>query len=546
MLKNIQLTGSLERLLVILLLGVFLVQGGAALVHMSATGDETHYLGMGRYLIKHQRWDLDDALLQPPLSYYLHSIPLLPLSLEDRLFSIPDINARGRAIMESHPDDIVLMLARVPILFLAAGLGLMVFFWGRQAYGSAGGLLALFLYTFHPVLIGNAVLITPDLCLTFFSTLTLYLLWRYRASPRWTHCAGVGGALGLALLSKYSAVLVAAAISIIVLALPAIRRFRPATDSWGWRFRHLALILATAVLAVNAGYMFQGTLAQLEGMNFRSSLFQSLGRINVIRDLPLPIPQPYVLGLDVQHSVIEDGFISYMLGEKAERGWFHYYIVAFFLKSPIPFLLLIILAGWKGRDRLHWIILVTLIIFPLYFGAFRLSRGVRYILPVYPLLCVWTSQIALQLRERTLSRKLRWGILFLLVWYAAGTLYIAPHYMAYFNEIAGGPNNGINLLFESDFDWGQELKGLDAYLKNKNIDRIKLGCFSTADPAHYGIRFEPLPCETPAKRETGLIAASATALQTWGCYDWLKEYKPVDRVGYTIFIYNIPSANEGR
>jgi len=544
-LKNLQLTPGLERLLVILLLGIFLVQGGAALVHMSATGDETHYLGMGRYLIRHQKWDLGDALAQPPLSYYLHSIPLLPLSIDDRLFSIPDINARGRAIMESHPDDIVLILARIPILLLATALGWIVFCWGKRAYGSAGGLLALFLYAFHPVLIGNAVLITPDLCLTFFSTLTLYLFWKYRSSPRWTHCVAIGGALGLSLLSKYSAVLVAAAISIIVLALPAIRRFRPKTDS-RWRLRNLVLILATAVLVVNAGYLFQGTFVQLKEINFRSSLFHSFGRISIIRDMPLPIPQPFVLGLDLQQSVIEDGFVGYMLGEKAQRGWFHYYIVAFFVKSPVPFLLFIMLVVWMGRDRLQWIILVPLLIFLLYFGAVRLSRGVRYILPVYPLLCVWISQIAPQWREWPFARELRWGVLFLLAWYAAGTIRVAPYYLAYFNEIAGGPNNGINLLYESDFDWGQELKGLSAYLKNKNIDRVKLACFSTADPAHYGIRFEPLPCEIPGKRETGVIAASATVLQTWGCYDWLKGYKPVDKVGYTIFIYNIPSANEGR
>jgi len=533
---------KLERLLAALLLAVFLLEGGWALVHMSATGDETHYLGMGRYLIKYQKWDLDDTLLQPPLSYYLHSIPLLPLSIDDRLFNIPQINARGRALMNSRSDDRLLILARIPILFLAAGLGWLVYCWGEQAYGGTGGLLALFLYVFHPVIIGNSVQITPDLCLAFFSTLTVYLLWRYRHRPDWGRSLAVGFALGLSLLSKYSAVLIVLALLILVLLPPAARRLGSEATPYRWGFRHFVLILLAALFLVNAGYMFRGLFPTLKGNAFRSSLFRSIEPVPVLRDIPMPIPRAYLAGLDLQHSVVENGFLSYLLGRKSQRGWFHYYLVAFFLKSPIPFLLLIVLAAWKGRDRLQWLVLAPLIIFPLYFSAVRLSRGVRYILPAYPLLCVWISQLALSAKERPIRPAMRWGIIFFLAWYAAGTLRVSPHYVAYINELGGGPGNGVNLLFESDFDWGQEMKGLRAYLGEKKIDRIKFAYFSTADPGHYGIPYETLPCVSPPKRESGVIAASATVLQTWGCYDWLKEYQPVDKVGYTIFIYDIPAA----
>lgn len=534
------ISGRGERLIVLFLLAVFLIEGGVALVRMSATGDETHYLGMGRYLLKNHRWDLADALLQPPMSYYLHSLPLLPMSIDDRVFGIQDINERGRALMSSYPDDRILMLARIPILLLAAGLGFLVFVWGRQAYGSEGGLLALFLYVLNPVIISNAVQITPDLCLTFFCVLTVYLLWRYRTSPGWSHSAAVGGALGLALLSKYSAVLLAIAILILILARPAARLFGTRTTLHEWRFRHLAFIFACALLVVNTGYLFHKSCLPLKGNSFHSNLFQSIEKIPVIRDVPVPIPQPYVQGLDLQNSVVEDGFLSYMLGEKAQRGWFSYYLIAFLLKTPIPLLLLLAIAIAKGRDRLQWFILIPAVIFPLYFSAVRLSRGVRYILPLYPLLCIWISQLAPQLKLNRIGAVLRWCFLGLLVWYAGESVHISPHYLAYFNQIGGGPDKGLGLLFESDFDWGQDLKGLNSFLNERKIERIKFGYFSTADPAHYGIHYDPLPCEDPAKPQTGMIAASATALQTWGCYDWLKSYKPINKVGYTIFIYDIP------
>jgi hypothetical protein len=539
--QKFELNQWVERLLLILLLAAFLAEGAVALFHMSATGDETHYLGMGRYLLKYQKWDLVDTLLQPPLSYYLHSIPLLGLSIDDGLFKIQDINARGRALMDAYPDDRVLLLARAPILLLATGLGLLLFCWGKQAYGSTGGLLALFLYAFNPIIISNAVQITPDLCLTAFSILTIYFFWRYRHSPTLIHSGMTGGALGLALLSKYSAVLVVLALAVLVAIQPVFRRSGMEKSVYSWRFRHLAMIFIASLVTVNAGYLFHGSFALLRGNTYRGALLRQLADTKFVRDIPLPLPEAYIKGMDLQYSVIEDGFVSYLLGKKAQRGWFHFYLVAFCLKTPAAFLLLLCLTAVKGRDRLAWIILIPAMIFPLYFSGCRLSRGVRYILPIYPLLCIWISQLAVWAKTRSASPILRIGFLSLLVWYAGSSIRVAPHYLAYFNEIGGGPDNGINLLFESDFDWGQEMKGLSAYLKERQIDRIKLGYFSTADPAHYGIEFEPLPCEKPPKPDTGLIAASATTLQVWGCYDWLKSYKPVDKVGYTIFIYDIPS-----
>jgi hypothetical protein len=539
-LKRLEPTRNVERLIVALLLLAFLVEGTVALCHMSATGDETHYLGMGRYLIKYQQWDLDDALLQPPLSYYLHSIPLMSLPIDDQLFGIADSNARGRAIMGTYPDDRVLMLARVPILLLATGLGFLVFHWGKQAYGSLGGLLALFLYVFHPVIIANAAQITPDLCLTAFSTLTIYFFWRYRVSPSLIASLMTGGALGLALLSKYTAILLVISLLVLTFAISIARRMGIWSPSYSWRFRQLALIFLTALLVVHAGYLFHGSFLPLEGNTFHSGLIREVARIPFIRSIPVPLPHAYVMGLDLQHTVVEKGFLSYLLGVKSERGWLHFYLVAFFLKTPAVFLLLILFAAFKGRDRLQWFLLVPILLFPLYFSIFKLSRGIRYILPIYPLLCVWIGPLASRIKCRAPRPALQWSLLFLLIWYAGASLWISPHYLAYINEIGGGPNNGINLLFESDFDWGQEMKGLRSYLAEKKIDRVKLAYFSTADPAHYGIRYESLPCETPPKPESGFIAASATVLQVWGCYDWLKNYQPVDKVGYTIFIYNIP------
>jgi hypothetical protein len=535
--EGVVISKTAERVLACFLLSVFLVQGYAALCHMSPTGDETHYLGMGRALIMNQRWDLDDARLHPPLSFYLHSLPLLFLPIDDQVFDIVDINARGRALMASYSDDRILMLARLPILLLATALGFLVFFWSRQAYGAGAGLLALFTYVFNPVIISNAVQITPDLCLAAFSTLTFYLLWRYFDSPTPTHLAWIGAALGLTLLSKFSAVLTVVALILIVM-VHFIRQRRSKLPESRWRILHLAIIFLVALLVVNAGYFFHGSLSMLDSHDFKSGIFQSLARTGVFHVLPSPIPKDYVLGMDLQHSVLENGFGSYMLGEVTKRGWLHYYLVAFLLKTPIAFLLLLLLSLRRAPNRLQWMLLAPILIFPSYFGITRLSRGIRYILPIYPLLSIWIGRVATSLKNRG-NRMLRVAVTILLLWLAGSAAWIAPHYLAYINEFGGGPGNGANLLYESDFDWGQELKHFGEYLRKNSIKGIKFAYFSTADPKHYGIDFEPLPCDQNTS-VSGLIAISATTLN-WDCYKWLRNYQPIDKVGYTIFLYDIPN-----
>ena len=44
-----------------------------------------------------------------------------------------------------------------------------------------------------------------------------------------------------------------------------------------------------------------------------------------------------------------------------------------------------------------------------------------------------------------------------LLWTAFSTLSVYPHQLAYFNELAGGPEEGHRHLLGSNLDWGQDL-----------------------------------------------------------------------------------------
>jgi hypothetical protein len=127
---------------------------------------------------------------------------------------------------------------------------------------------------------------------------------------------------------------------------------------------------------------------------------------------------------------------------------------------------------------------------------------------------------------------------------------IHPHYLAYFNEIAGGPGRGYKFLADSNIDWGQDLIGLKEYLSRNKIDKIYLGYFGRVDPRLYGINFDLLP-DKPVRGYCAISASYLAGLPYFlykdlklhfsppYSYRWLSDLKPIDKIGYSIYIYKI-------
>jgi len=150
----------------------------------------------------------------------------------------------------------------------------------------------------------------------------------------------------------------------------------------------------------------------------------------------------------------------------------------------------------------------------------------------------------------------------LALWLVGGTLAIAPHYLAYFNAIAGGPDGGSRFLVDSNLDWGQDLPGLARYVAAQGIDRIYLSWFGAAHPEAYALPFHPLPGYwryrgdpaaygyNPYAPAAGTYAISATNLQGVALadpdlYAWFRTQTPVARIGHSILIYHV-GGSEGR
>jgi len=137
------------------------------------------------------------------------------------------------------------------------------------------------------------------------------------------------------------------------------------------------------------------------------------------------------------------------------------------------------------------------------------------------------------------------GILSL--WYIFSSVSIYPHYLAYFNEFVGGPDNGYKYLVDSNLDWGQDLKGLKKYMDEKGIRKIKLSYFGGAEPEYYGINYQPVTTREMLKPTPGIYAISATNLQAVfypnkNYFAWLRKLRPKAKIGYSIFIYEVREA----
>src|SRR6266508_1649764 len=258
------------------------------------------------------------------------------------------------------------------------------------------------------------------------------------------------------------------------------------------------------------------------------------------------------------------GMPGFFFGEYSYQGWWTYFIGCFLIKTPIGTLGLIIgslvlfrLGPPLERRDAVFLVLPPLFIFAAMTQA-KVNIGLRHILPVYPFLLLLASRLA------TVHRYPGWRTQFavgaLVLFAAVSSLRIAPHQLAYFNEFVGGPEQGYSYLSNSNLDWGQDLKGVKAYMEKEKLPIIYLSYFGTAPPSHYNIRYQYVPGSWPLRwpppsdrlpvTARKILAISVRNLQDASIphiplFGWLRLRQPIAKIGYSIFVYDLTADREG-
>jgi len=247
------------------------------------------------------------------------------------------------------------------------------------------------------------------------------------------------------------------------------------------------------------------------------------------------LPDPYAFGFTFVLDMSQQRS-AFLCGEWSMTGWPHFFPIAFLLKSPLAFLAacasaLALAVGLRLRTTPaqpcprwtndHAVLCAFALVYTLVSLSSHLNIGHRHLLPLYPLLFIGLGCLAAEALRRR-SRVLATVASLLLAGQAAASLSAHPDYLAYFNEIAGGRDQGHRYLVDSSLDWGQDLPGLAEWL-GRNAgpgEPVYLSYFGLSDPQQYGIRARRLPCvpqqpmQAPLVRlEPGLYCVSASNLQ---------------------------------
>jgi hypothetical protein len=154
---------------------------------------------------------------------------------------------------------------------------------------------------------------------------------------------------------------------------------------------------------------------------------------------------------------------------------------------------------------------------------------------------------------RRLGPASRWSIALgiLVAWHAVEALHVAPDFLAYFNELAGGPARGYKHLVDSSLDWGQDLPDLKQWLDREGLQGpghppVYLSYFGTSRPDYYGIdaiQLPGFPDLTPKRRPPrltgGVYCISATTLNTVYLQDARGAWTPEYEKRYQDVLYNL-------
>ncbi len=419
----------------------------------------------------------------PPLTRWIQGIPLLAAkpSLGTSPAELDSIRTSwdlGYRFEDAHRRDYhrLLVRARTGTLALLAVTVAGVFALARDLWGMRPALAAATLAAVCPNLLAHGRLVTPDVGLAAFGVWTIWAAaraWR-RGGVGW---AGAAGALAAAAtLAKFPGLLFAAVAGAAVVLPPAPRRLARG-----------AAFAGAFLLPLYAAYGFP-----LPGL---------------FRGIPTPLPGDMVAGLEAQ--LAEAPYPAFLLGTlREDGGWVHYHLVAVLVKTPLPALALFAFGAWCALRERRRAALLPLLAAAVFFAAFgaatRKNVGLRYVLPVLPLLQA-TAAAAFVPRAGAprIARALPWALLA-----GAGLSGIAASGapLAYFNGVERLLGGKRAVLVDSNLDWGQALPDLRAWQKREHVDSVQLAYFGRIDPSIYGVSWHSLPSH-PVR---GPVALSAT------------------------------------
>jgi hypothetical protein len=505
---------------------LFILIGAFSIRDKSKTADENaHYLYGRNIVLKGDATRFDDS-----------KMPITALNALPRKLGRNLPPGKVRSFLQEF------WTARLVTLLFSVFVALVVFIWSRSLYGFVPALFSLTLYLFDPNIIAHSRLVTTDIYAAGMTVFVFFSLWRFAHRRNILNGLLCALALGISVIAKYSAIVLIplALITLLVFDFPLmLESYKNHQSTILARYLrnyvvYLAITLVVSTLVINISFPSGRTFTRFSKYQFKSDFFRSLQQILGLGHLPVPLPYPYLEGLDLvlnnERTGASYGNI-YLLGQtrSGSDGFVGYFFIASLLKVPITTQLTYISAFYfyvRDRQRRKKIftddifLFVPVLFFSIYYNFFFNAQiGIRYYLVIFPFLYIFSGYLLKNFNELTITKRMLvfGAMLYLLL----SVFSYYPNFLPYFNEIVWNRYTAYRFLADSNIDWGQNFDELKEYL-------------SVHSDAVYA----------PEGIQEGHIVLSVNQLTgVQGDpekYEWLrKHFEPVDAISCTYLIYRI-------
>jgi len=562
------------------LLAVHFIIAVSSVRHKSPTWDESYHVTRG-----YTYWKTGDfrmAPAHPPLSSLWATNPLVavPANMppyDQQNWYQSDIFSYGLQFFYVMGNDIkkILQRSRSMMAVMSVFLGLVIFLWSRCIFGDTGGILSCLLYAFSPTMLAHCRLVTTDLFVAVFYLSALAATWAVLRRMTILTLLASGFGFAALFLSKLTAFFVlpilALLILIRILSKESLHVQVPKFNKELTR-QPEKLLACTIILAINFVIVY-GSIWAAYGFRFDAFKHNVVGKEQLLmafdRDSGFdpwdyqygeksrvkPVlefcrkyelfPELYLYSIATAAKVSASR-ASFLDGKHSLTGFRAFFPKCFLYKTPLPLMAILLCAlwatflGWRraasaAKERAMgmggqllsglyrtaplWLLLGSYWVLML---CMNLNIGHRHILPTYPPMFVLAGGAIGLVRHP--SRVLKPIVPILAGMMVIAALSIYPHYLAYFNWIAGGPGNGYRHLVDSSLDWGQDIDNLRGWLdKNARGETAYFAFFGSGPPRFFNVPAYALPYESFAYngRQSigtgalgpGIYCISATHLQ---------------------------------
>jgi hypothetical protein len=417
-----------------------------------------------------------------------------------------------------------------------------------------------------PAFLAFGPLVITDVAVALFWVLAVWQLPEMWHSPsRWT-VVKFGLAMAGAFLSKFSSgllffVFVAVVLSLRWRGVPEQPTDKAALRAWRRRaWRNMASATFWAALFV---YVFYFVLSWNEPTD-SFNIIPHFPASPLLRRLLMPLWK-YLRGL-LGFAFSAASRPTYILGHAYSHGVWFYFPVLFVLKSPLAFLLLLLLAVaiaifLKRRSggqpsgqlsaipsgmELHWrAVWVSLVVFVTACMLNRLDISIRHFsvaLAVVTLLLAPLPRM-LESLQRSNWRGARAGK-WVTIGLAAASLVTAvrayPNYFPFLNVLSMG-RPAYLLVNDSNLDWNQSLPEVENFVRQRGLNQILLDEYGFSEPAAYVPQAQLWSCQQPSPADGGRWAVvSANNIADGSNCLWLMLYPHEALAGGSMYAIQLP------